>query len=440
MTRTVRTSLMIALLLVAAACGDGSGTTAAPSSAVEAAPATASTEAAVATTQTNGATTAAAAPVEHAGVFALVGGSIIDGTGGEPIADGVVVIESGVITAVGPASGVTIPDGAMILDAGGGTILPGLVDTHTHHLNRLKVENGELEGFATDLSLITPLASGVTTYRDAGSRFGDSADLSELRAAIGALGVPVPTVVATGPFVTNVGNRALSSFGDQAVGVADAAAAEAAVHRLLDNGVDQVKFLLEHWEWTATPSDVLTAEQLDAISRSAHDRGAWVLAHVSDAEEARVAIDHGADELTHWPGSERLPDDLINDLAAGGIPVGTTFGISVPFEGDVRRLLDAGGTIVLSSDAPGVMSGTRMDQELERMVRAGMTPMEAIIGATRDAATAVGLGDRVGTLETGKAADIVVIAGDPIEDITTMANVTMVMKDGAVVVGPGGSP
>lgn len=360
-------------------------------------------------------------------------GTLIDGTGTTPVRDAVIVVEDGIVTAAGSAADVVVPTAAEVVDADGGTILPGLIDTHVHHLNELDLQDGELDGIGVTMALANPLQAGVTTYRDLGSPYGDPASVDELRAALNRHGADAPTIVLSGPLLAAEGNYAVDGFPGQALAVADGAAAADSVTRLLDAGVDQIKLMVEHWEFRSEPTPSLTAEQIEAMTQTAHARNTRVVAHVSDIDEAWMALNGGADELTHWPGSQPLPDDLIAELAARNVPVGTTFSILTPAAGDVRRLLNAGGTIVLSSDAPGATSTLSIGRELERMVTAGMTPMEAIIASTSNAARAVELDDQVGTLTIGKHADVIIVDGDPLDDISAIANITTVLNDGTTV-------
>ncbi len=362
-------------------------------------------------------------------------GVLIDGTGAAPIPNAVVVIKDGLITAVGAESEVEIPGGATVVDADGGAILPGLIDTHTHNLTPLNIEDGEVTAIGARAYLIGPLEAGVTAFRDVGSSFGESRDLGELRAALDSRRYGVPAVVLTGPILAAPESIAVLRFSDQSMAVEDPQSSVEAVNRLLDEGVDQIKILLdtEMSNISTLPTPSLTEEQVQAIVTAAHERGVWVVAHVSTESEAWMAVDSGVDELTHWPGEEALSDDLIEQLVADDISVGTTFSIVFPHEGDVRRLLDAGGRIVLSSDAPGTMSPSRITGEMALMIRAGMTPMEVLLASTAHAADVLGLGAVLGTLEAGKQADLLVVAGDPLADIGALSEVVWVIKGGEVV-------
>jgi len=378
----------------------------------------------------------APSPEDGTRLLVVRNGTLIDGTGAVPLADAVIVIEDGRILEIGAAGGITIPTNAEVVDAGGGTILPGLVDTHTHLLQNLLSTRGTLDPTAVDYYLETALAAGVTTFRDAGSKFGFTESLPDLRRSLDALGVPLPTIVATGPVIAAEGNYAATAFAANTIAVSDVPEAVAAVQAALDGGADQIKVMVDHWESEGDPTPSLTAEQLAAITDAAHRRDAWVLAHVTDIADAWMAIDGGVDELTHWPGHERLPDDLIEAIVDRGVVVGTTFGLPDlrPFDGDLRRLLDSGGTIVVSTDAPGVMRTSELWVEMARMIEFGMTPMEAIVAATSDAARAVGRFD-AGTIEIGRVADLVIVNGNPLDDIGVVADISLVIKDGVASSG-----
>jgi imidazolonepropionase-like amidohydrolase len=336
---------------------------------------------------------------------------------------------------VGPKESISIPEDAIIVDANGGAILPGIIDAHTHVLNELRVENGELNPIDRALYLTRPIQAGVTTLRDVGSLWGLSEDISELRAAIEREGNTVPTIVMTGPILGAPGGRAVTEFAQNSLAVEDAEEAREATERLLSEGVQQIKLMSE--SGPNNSYSPLTAEQVLAISDAAHARGSRVTIHAS-INDAVIAIGNGVDQLAHWPiGSEGqevpqvLPDELFEQLIGGQIPVVTTFDITRPAEGDVRRFLDAGGTLVYGSDGPPGGAIDRPFQEMRTMSINGMTPMEIILAATANAAEAVGLGDQVGTLEVGKTADIIVVDRNPIEDLRGL-------RDGIVVVIKGG--
>jgi imidazolonepropionase-like amidohydrolase len=151
-----------------------------------------------------------------------------------------------------------------------------------------------------------------------------------------------------------------------------------------------------------------------------------------------MAIANGVDQLVHWPTyGQALSDELIEQLVSNGIPVASTFKLFYPLvrPDDVRRFLDAGGTLALGTDDQMGLSILPWD-EMDQMLKLGMTPMEVIVAATANAAQVIGLGNELGTLEVGKQADIIVANGDPLEDMNVLKDVIMVIKGGEVIVQP----
>ena len=310
--------------------------------------------------------------------------------------------------------------------------MPGMVDTHTHQLNELRLDGTTLEGLRASTHLELPLRTGLTTFRDLGSAYGDEAALEQLRAALAEHDTPIPTVVIAGPLITQSGSEALRLWPEQAIGVTGESEAAAATLDLINSGVDQIKvFIDEDLRGTATSS--LGEVEIAAIVAAAHDHGMWVTAHVSTESEAWLALQNGVDGLAHWPGHGAISDEMIEALVAAGTPVATSFKVSPPAKGDLRRLLDAGVRVVLGTDAPGAGSAVATWRELDLMVQAGATPMEAIIASTRDAAYAVGLGDEIGTIEVGKRADLLLVGADPAQDVTVLSDLIAVIKDGVLV-------
>ncbi len=446
------TTLTVVALVIVAACGDDgtvSTSTAAGETTTTVAVGASSTTASTTTSRPIATTTAAQVsnaptstttsvpfevtlPEAVAAHFAIMGVTIITATGADPIADGVVVVRDGLIAAVGTASEISIPEDAAVIDAAGGYVMPGLIDTHTHLLNEIRLDGGTLDGLRAGLHLEGPLAKGLTTFRDVGSRFGATESVDELHSALDAHDAPVPRIVVAGPIITKTGSEALRMFAEQTVAVDGPDDAARVTAELIEAGVDQIKILIDD-DLGRLGTPTLAADEVAAITEAAHRHGTWVLAHVSSVDEALLALENGVDELTHWPGREPLTDELIAEIVTRGVSVGATFSVIPSHDGDVRRLLDAGGTIVLSSDAPGAESAVAIWRELERMVQAGMTAHEALLAATRDAAVVVGLGDQIGTIEAGKAADLLILGRNPLDDITALGDVAVVIKDGVVV-------
>jgi len=430
-------TFLVAVALVLVACGDAATIstsvatpTTGPPGTTAATTATAPPAAAATTTSEPPAEILLPAPgTTH---FAIVNVTIIAATGAKPLADGVVVVSDGLISAVGAATEALIPADAAIIDAAGGFVLPGLVDTHTHLLNELRIDGTAFDGIRAQIHLESPLQTGLTTFRDLGSAFGDELGMGELRTALATHDEPVPTVVVAGPLIAHTASEALRLFPEQAIGVDDPTSGDAAVRGLVEGGVDQIKIFIDD-ELRGVSTTSLDAETVAAIAAAAHEEGVWVTAHVSTEDEAWLALDNGADGLAHWPSREPMSDELIAAIAAGGVPVATTFEVSPAAAGDLRRMLDAGVMVVMGTDAPGGGSSVATWRELDAMVQAGATPMEAIVASTRYAAAVVGLGAETGTIEVGKQADLIIVGNDPTEDVRALSEVLVVVKGGVIV-------
>lgn len=215
--------------------------------------------------------------------------------------------------------------------------------------------------------------------------------------------------------------------------------AQQVTEELIELGADQVNFLMSSGpslnESLEERSPVLSLEMLTAIVETAHTQDTLVVGQALFPEEAFTAIEAGVDEITSWPSlSEPMSEELINAVVSNSTPILSGFSVGVPQEGDVRRFLDAGGTLVFGTFFPN--SGASPVSEFRLMELQGMTPMEMIISATVNAANALGLGDIIGTLEVGKQADIIVVDGNPLEDFSMMQSVVYVVKNGEVVVQP----
>lgn len=370
-------------------------------------------------------------------------GLVVTATGEDPIPGGVLVIENELITAVGPESGVTIPDDAIVIDLEGRTILPGLIDARASALLKsLFLEDGQIDPIYAKTYLGGPLKTGVTTLRATGWTWEEMQKTPELRTALEAYGNTIPTVVIAGASLAHSEGPAFTKYyPDQTVGVGTVEEARQRTRELIKLGADQVNFLMSSGpslgESPEEREPVLTLEMMNAIVETAHAQDKLVVGQALFPEEAFTAIEAGVDELTSWPSlTQPLPDDLLEVIVSNAIPVLSGFSVGRPQEGDVRRFLDAGGTLVFGSFAPN--SGANPSREFGMMVLEAMTPMEMIQSATVNAANAVGLGDEIGTLEVGKQADIIVVDGNPFEDSfhSVFRDVIYVVKNGEIVIQP----
>jgi len=416
------------------------------------------------------ASAALAAPATPA-VTALRAARVWDGLAAAPAPNGVVLVEDGRVVAAG--SGVAIPDGATVVDLGDATLLPGWIDLHTHVTD----EMGEsfLQSFFEGLRRGVPeqsirstvfarrlLEAGFTTIRNLGS--ADRIDAG-LRDAIGAGVVPGPRIVAATYALGARGGHCdetgfpEGTFGEEA-GIEKGIAYgpdpfREAVRYQIKFGADVIKVcgtggVLSLGDEVDTPQ--LTQEEMDAIVDEAHRLRRKVAVHAHGAEGAKVAIRAGADSIEH---GSFLDDEALRMMKERGTWLVPTFlageyvtqgpgaeslppPIRVKAEAAIaersvtmRKAIRMGVPIAFGTDS-GVSPHGINAEEFALMVEHGMTPRAALVAATIDAARALGREDELGSLEPGKAADVIAVAGDPFADIRATEHVVFVMKGGEI--------
>jgi imidazolonepropionase-like amidohydrolase len=380
-----------------------------------------------------------------------------------------VVVSDGKIVAAG--SSAQVPAGARVVDLGDATLLPGLMDAHTHlsfessldwkqdQLDSLKKPIAEQAIIATEYARRTLLA-GFTTVRDVGS--SDLIDVG-LRNAINAGKVPGPRMLVA---VNAIGSR--GGHCDPTGGFRPELLKEPGTDQGVANGPDEVRaavrFDAKHGadviktcatggvlsEADKVDSPQLTQAELDALVDEAHALGRKTAAHAHGAEGAKRAIRAGIDSIEHGSFLDdeafdlmrkkgtyfvptplpcimqrlrdaRAPANIIEKAAAADAKAGET----------LKRAIAKNARIAFGSDAAVCPHGTQVNQ-FGIFVKAGMKPLAAIRTATSVDAALLGVTDR-GTLEAGKLADLVAVPGDPSRDIAVMEKVFFVMKGGAVV-------
>jgi imidazolonepropionase-like amidohydrolase len=364
--------------------------------------------------------------------LALVNGRLIDGTGAEPVPEAAVLIEGARILSVGPSQQAQIPDGAQVLDAAGATILPGLINAHVH----AAYKESTLKAWA---------AGGVTTVRDVGNG-GRRSELFALRDEMGATSAGA-RLVAAGPMVTVPGGYPMVPWGGSGVTVTSADDAREKVGALLDDGADVVKIALESGATFGREIPMLSPAEAAAIVEVAHERGTLVSAHVTAARDIEPALDAGVDDLAHMVVDE-LPDALIERAVSAGVTwiptlelwdgVSRAQGIDLDQRaiGNLARYVAAGGTVALGTDYAGYTTPFQLGtpiREVELMLEAGMSPLQVLVAATRNAAQVCNLGSEIGTLVPGKRADILVVEGDPLQDVQALMRTRWVLRNGVVI-------
>lgn len=402
-------------------------------------------------------------------------GTLIDGRGGAPVVDGAVLVGSDHIRAAGRKADVALPDEKItLLDAGGGFILPGFIDTHVHVI---------LEGVNIASVMTTPFSlrfyrsveymrrtveAGITSVRDAGG-----ADLG-LKTAVEQglvdgprLQISIQALTITGGhgdgwMPSGLAFELFPRYPGMPVGICNGIeGVRQRTREVLRAGADVVKIHATGGVMSPTDDPRFTQfspEELDVIVREADYRaGVKVMAHAQGAEGIKNAVRAGIHSIEH---GIYIDDEGIELMIERGtflvptlLPVVAVLespeaSASIPEYGlrklrqvsevhaeNIGRAYRAGVKIAMGTDAGVMPHGTNL-RELDLMCQVGMSPMESIVATTKTAAECLGWEDRLGTLERGKLADVVVCAADPLADISSLAdvdNIKLVMQGGRVL-------
>ena len=376
-------------------------------------------------------------------------GTLITAVDGEPIPQGAVLIQNGLITAVGPENGITIPFDAVMIDVEGSTIMPGIVEGRASELlNRLELKDGQISDSGLKGYLEPALNAGVTSLRAVSWDWEKQQGIAEFRAALEKQGSSIPTFVISGTPLTHKNGAAIKVYySNSMVGVESLEDTIQTTEQMVELGVDQISLVMTLTKdgsvTSPDPMDpALSLDQLEDIVEVAHSHDKRVLAQTIFEEDLALVLEAGVDEIISWPVQARsISDEMITTLAENSVPLLTGFSVGQanPQPGDVRRFLDAGGTLVYGTFGPNAQAIDSVYLEFKRMSTHGMTPLEIVQAATINAAEAVGLGETTGSLEPGKEADILVINGDLFENIMAVKNVAYVINNGELIVQPEGA-
>jgi imidazolonepropionase-like amidohydrolase len=399
-------------------------------------------------------------------VVALRAARMIDGRGGAVVSPAVIVIRGNKIDSIGGA----VPAGAQVIDLGDMTLLPGLIDAHVHTLlqgditsedydSQLFKESLAYRALRASKAVKIALGNGFTTVRDLETEGAMYTDVDVKRAINNGV-IDGPRMVVSTRALSVTGGYGPSGYSPEVthpmgVQIVDGVdQARKAVREQIAHGADWIKVYADRSYFVAkdgTLSSIPTfnAEEMKAIVDEAHRLRHKVAAHAMARPGIENALNAGVDSIEHGIA---IPDDLLDMMVAKGVYLCPTLSVTdyvaagrggiwlkIPaFHRDsFSRALKRGVKIAFGTDAGG-FDWTAMNEakEFSYETKFGMTPMQAIQTATRNAADLLDMSDRVGTLEAGKLADIVAVPGNPLDDITAMERVGFVMKDGNVYKRP----
>jgi imidazolonepropionase-like amidohydrolase len=402
-------------------------------------------------------------------------GRLIDGTGAAPKSDIAMLISGDRITEIGHRDAVEAPATAEMVDLGSRTVMPGMVDAHMHlfgvpsdRLDRLAFEREPYRVLRAAGEARKMLEAGITAARCLGSSIGP-----DLRRAIDEGHVPGPRLMAAGEFICSTDGtwdhiaipldwaRSLDMIADGVEGVREI------VRRRIRRGSNVIKVGLSKGDvddkfhpWGDDPLNQIASyslEEVKALVDEAHLNKLKVSAHCIGDEAVRYALDGGVDVIEHGYGiTEDTRKRLVDENALVVSTISQLYFHRLAYDEfhypeylrqiydrhikqmriDFEKSLKAGVRYALGTDLVGFPTHPQNAgaREFEFAVEWGMDQMAAITAGTRTSAEAMGMDRRIGTLEKGKLADLIAVAGDPLRDITELQRVTFVMLGGNVIV------
>jgi imidazolonepropionase-like amidohydrolase len=395
-------------------------------------------------------------------------GTLIDGVSNSARRDQVIIVRGNVIAEVSDASAARIPADATVIDLAHATVLPGLIDAHTHIF--LQGEEPAQGGYDIQLlkhplafraaratvSVRRALEQGFTTLRDVeteGAGYGDVG----IKQAIEGGYIPGPRLFVVTRAISTTGGYPLEGYAPEievpkGVQIIDGPVeARKAAREQLDHGADWIKVYMTHRSWIGKNGELasqptLTLDELRAIVDETHGWGKKVACHAYSGEGMQRALDGGCDSIEH---GLVLTDAQVAQMVKQGTWLCPTLSVyytdwapadspagqrdrkrTSAHEESFRKALKGGVKIAYGTDMGGIPWTEPIAQEFPRMVEFGMSPMQAIQSATSRAAELLDMKGRIGVIAPGAYADVVAVAGDPLADVKILERVGFVMKDG----------
>jgi imidazolonepropionase-like amidohydrolase len=403
-------------------------------------------------------------------VTVIRAGTLIDPRTDEPKHNQVIVIRGEHIEMVGDATSVKVPPGSNVLDLSNDTVLPGMIESHTHIF--LQGEDPAKGGYDIQLLKFYPsyraaratvsarraLEQGFTTIRDMeteGAGYGDVG----IKRAINEGYIPGPRIFTTTRGISTTGGYPLEGYAPgvdvpKGVQIVDGPVeARKAAREQLDYGADWIKVYMTHRSWVDKDGNLvsqptLTVEELKAIVDEAHGWKRKVACHAYNGEGLHRALDGGCDSIEHGlllddaaiaqmkrQGTWYCPTLTVyyTDWGPENTPEGKRDRVRASVhEQSFKKAMQAGLPIVFGTDVGGFPWTEPIAQEFAYMTKFGMSPIEAIRSATTRPAQMLNMPGEIGVIAPGAYADIIAVHGNPLADITELGRVTFVMKNGQV--------
>ena len=387
------------------------------------------------------------------GVTALVGGRVQPSPEAMTIADGVVLISQGVITAVGARAEIAVPPGATVIDCAGATVTSGFWNSHVHFM-ALAFQQADLapaDGL-TDALRAMLTSWGVVHAVDTGSFLDNTLSL---RRRIESGEIPGPSIRTAGAGFVPSGGSPYYLWPARLPELTNPDATAAAVNGSLDRGADLIKLFTGSW----ARRDLIVVMPVDlvrAATDAAHRRGKLVVAHPSNSAGARAAIEGGVDVLVHTfpseldrrPWDRELPRMMLerkmglvptlklfpSEIRKAGLPAAVVEAVLGNARDQLRAFSEGGGQVLFGTDV-GYITDYDTTDEYVYMEQAGLSYAQILAALTTAPAARFGAASKTGRLAPGFDADVVVLEGDPAKDIRALARVRTTMRTGRVIAG-----